>query len=216
MQPDAFGEFAHDDSMLRIDSARKGAGSKSRLTGKAVRDSWTTQKWGGSISPGFDISAAFIVPPRPQSDRVLQLAHLQLSALFYWLTYDPTAERGGFWVGEGVATNIAFKRDWGNNQQVSFMRSILAWEHRLHVIAADGFFKAVIRRHPDAECWAWGLEWNHNLRLIGLFGESNAIQEFTSRLMPLSGTIIPNAAGSLSRLRVEVPLSESEDTLFVR
>ena len=144
----------------------------------------------------------------------MELAGMQLSAFLYWISYDSHTERGSFWPGEGVAIDIARRSDWGNSLQCSFMNAVRSWEHRVHAVTADGYFKIAIRRHPSAVCWSWALEWNHSLRLIGAFGDSSAIQQFSSVLEPLIAHVVNHGNGSLTRIRTEVPLSEEGDILF--
>lgn len=54
------------------------------------------------------------------------------------------------------------------------------WDHRLVLNTASGYFRAVIRRHPSAQCWAWALEWNESYRLAGLFGGQTAASSLLS------------------------------------
>lgn len=43
------------------------------------------------------------------------------------------------------------RADWGNDQLKSFTAETAAWEHRVHAITADGYFKIAIRKHPVAD-----------------------------------------------------------------
>lgn len=68
-----------------------------------------------------------------------------------------------------------------------------------------------IRRNPDAACWSWALEWNHNLRIIGFFGDEEAAAEtIRSFRIPQSNAI----GDSGLNIRLEVPLEDEQDSLF--
>lgn len=94
------------------------------------------------------------------------------------------------------------------------MQAVSAWEPRVVAIAADGYFKAAIRRHPDAVCWSWALEWNENVRLIGFFGERDPAWDVRSLFPPLETEVVPQADGSQIRFRVEEALEPESDILF--
>jgi energy-coupling factor transporter ATP-binding protein EcfA2 len=141
MQPDAFGEYATDDRQLHEESRRKGAKSVNRRTNKPVEKSWDTKRL-GSLLTTASFSFSFAVPPQPDYNRAASLAGYQMAALFYWITYNAQSKRGGFWPGEGVVTNVAFRRDWGNSLQRSFAAHTRDWDQRLQIVTADGYFKA--------------------------------------------------------------------------
>ena len=100
MQPDAAGRFARDDHALRAEAIRKGKGSNSRLTGRAVSQSRESVKIRGQLMPGVSVAFDLVAPPVIEASRAYDLAHLQLSAFFYWLSFDSTLNRGGHWPGE--------------------------------------------------------------------------------------------------------------------
>ena len=52
-----------------------------------------------------------------------------------------------------------------------FLIIVVDWEPRVLASNADGFYKIVIRKHPNNICWSWGLEWNHSMRVVGFFGD---------------------------------------------
>lgn len=214
MQPDAFGEYAVDDPVLHAEATRKGAGSISRWTNKRVGESSETKELEGSFGPGVQYAVNFVMPPQVDPERAMELAKMQLSAFFYWITYDSETARGSFWPGEGVAFDLARRADWGNTLQRSFMKAVRDWEHRVHAVTADGYFKVEMRRHPSAVCWSWALEWNRNLRLIGAFGDSAAIEEFSAQLEAPTSHVVKRAKKSVTRIRSDVALLEEDDLLF--
>jgi hypothetical protein len=70
MQPDAFGQVARADSRL--------------LAAPFL---------GGHFR--FDA----VAPPQVDDNRAFELAHMQLAAFFYWITFDRKTGKGGFWPG---------------------------------------------------------------------------------------------------------------------
>ncbi|OJT96428.1 MAG: hypothetical protein BGN83_16250 [Rhizobium sp. 63-7] len=97
-----------------------------------------------------------------------------------------------------------------------FMQATHGWEGRLDAVTADGFFKVMTRRHPSAECWAWALEWNHSMRLIGFFGERAPAQDIVNGFPPMGWKTVHASSTRTSRSRLEVLLGENDDTLFRR
>jgi hypothetical protein len=97
MQPDVFGRNASDE--CADEAERKRFGSRSRRTGRVVGDS--AEKWmisapfgtGGKMT--FDMTG----PPQIESARAFELARLQITAFFYFLTYDKAVARGHYWQG---------------------------------------------------------------------------------------------------------------------
>lgn len=214
MQPDAFGVFPLDDPDLRIDGSRKATNSVSRRTKKRVADSWESQTIRHKFFPGVTATFSMGAPPQLAPERVAALARLHLVALFYWITYDSSKRTGGFWLGEGVVANFAPKRDWGNSIQRSFADLTQTWEHRIHAIAAEGYFKVSLRRHPSSACWAWALEWNHNIRVVGFVGNNDALQDSTNRLQDPERQLLRTGEGAVLTLRQDVALDDGDDRLF--
>jgi hypothetical protein len=213
MQPDAFGEYATDDARLHEESKRKGAKSVNRRSNKPVADSWDTKVLSSPLAGG-SLSFSLIVPPQPDHKRAASLAGFHVGALFYWITYNEQSKRGGFWPGDGVVTNVAFRRDWGNSIQRSFEAQARNWESRLQVVTADGYFKAAIRRAPKSICWSWALEWNHSIRLIGFFGEEAGIDQAASNIALPKAHVFVSGTSSITRIREEHSLEPVNDRLF--
>ncbi len=213
MQPSVVGGFARADVVLRGEANRKGAGSRSRITGKAVRDSSERIELRAALAPGASVTFGLIAPPQQVPERVFELARMQLSGFFYWITFDQVRRTGGFWLGGFCPIGFSLRGDWGNPVQKAFMSSVLEWEPRIMAGTADGFFKIALRRHPNAVCWSWALEWNENVRIIGFCGEEEPI-EATIRALPTPEvSAIPVSDGHLE-VRVEAELSADEDSLF--
>jgi hypothetical protein len=62
--------------------------------------------------------------------------------------------------------------------------------------------------------WAWALEWNQNYRIIGFFGDEDAVRSLLDELPELPRQVIPTGAGTFVTVRKDVMLSEAEDRLF--
>ncbi|RIL06415.1 MAG: hypothetical protein DCC71_06810 [Proteobacteria bacterium] len=215
MQPDPTGEFADPDPVLREEAMRKAAGSINRRTGTTVGESAHTMTIALAPMPGVNASFTLNGPPQPDPDRVFELARMHAQALFYRVTYDASTRRGGFFLGDVYTISYCLRGDWGNAMHRAFMHGVSGWEPRCVAIAADRFFKAVIRRHPEATCWSWAVEWNHNLRVIGFAGDRAPIDAIFAASPPAESRIVGRGAdGSILRLRVEVPLEAHEDVLF--
>ncbi|MFI4915114.1 MAG: HNH endonuclease [Phycisphaerales bacterium JB060] len=219
MRPEPWGRDPPDT--LRIEEARRKESSRSARTGKAVRDSSEEFRVSHQIMPGVQMSVNFVSGPQFEPHRANQLACFQISALFYWLTYNQEQRRGagiphGFW-----PINGALRPDWGNALLRGFQDQISDWPWRVHAIGADGYFKAIIRRHPDeaVPLWAWALEWNKSYRSAGYFGDLDAAQALCNALPPLKRRIIERGVDSQigpfeSSMREEVALPPEDDTLF--
>ena len=95
------------------------------------------------------------------------------------------------------------------------MRLVATSEHRLWLDTADGFSKAMIRRHPSEECWAWALEWNTNFRVVGLFGDPAVADGIEASIPVLEQSVIGRTDGGELRSRLEKPLTAVDDTLFL-
>jgi hypothetical protein len=164
--------------------------------------------------PGVTLGFELVGPPSVSEDEISGLAQMQIAALFYWITYDPTRRVGGFWPGAFRVVNWAARSDWGNAVQRAFAQDTVSWAARVVADTAHGFFRVAIRRDPAAECWAWALEWNENYRVIGFFGNSLAIEVRVLQLPTLETSLIAESAEGQLRARTERPLPLEEDKLF--
>lgn len=211
MQPTAFGEFAANDPILHAEAKRK-AVATSRRTGKPVgvsHESLTIK----TPFPGGSATFGTVSPPQIDRERAFQLAQAHVGAFFYFITYDAKTRRGGFCQGEFSPVEITAQGDWGSDLNRSFMNTVAPWHHRVVFVGAREYFKIAIRRHPSAECWSWAVEWNRNIRAVGLMGDPATIAE-------VRGSLTPNSMKSFSdgvetfRFRPEVRLPEVDDILF--
>jgi len=216
MQPDGLGGHARPDKALASEARRKARRSESRLTGRKVAASTERLTVNTALRPGPRLTFNLWAPPQAASARVFQLARMHAMAFFYWLTYDRAAKRGRFWRGQFVPILEALRSDWGNIVHTGFMQAVVSWEPRLLcTAAADGFFKVAIRKHPVATCWSWAFEWNHNVRVVGFFGDRDAASELIGKLSPLDTETVIRSENERLDVRLEVPLKDEQDLLFV-
>jgi hypothetical protein len=94
------------------------------------------------------------------------------------------------------------------------MDSVAEWEPRVLVSCAQGFFKVAIRRHPDAVCWSWALEWNHNYRIVGFFGERAPTELLLKAFPNVTAVKIAQCGNDWVAYQEEVPLADVDDKLF--
>lgn len=198
-----------------MEARRKAKNSTSRRTGRPVESSQEEINIEVPLGPGVVFKFNMFAPPQIDQERLFSLARMQMMAFFYFITYNHETKRGGFWPNGFYLVSEAHHGDWGNALHRSFMKAVVTWEPRWIGNTAEGYFKSIIRRHPDAECWSWALEWNNNYRVVGFFGDKGVaktiVNEFEKPQMSFSQTNDGNAF----HYRSDAALNEDEDSLFV-
>lgn len=212
MHPDTNGRYATDDARHH-DEVRRKAKAISRRTGKPVSAGEAPLVIRGGFGP-MQMTFTMQMPPQADEDRLFHLARLQLQALFYFLTYNRVTRRGGFWRGNLHRLACVRRQDWGNPHLRWFEAKTADWALRLFSITADGFYKVWIRKKPDAELWAWAIEWNQNFRLAGFFGDEATARMLAKTAPILDFSTVHESASEYFRMRIEVPLTEEDDRLF--
>ncbi|MCH8080509.1 MAG: hypothetical protein IIA06_12170 [Proteobacteria bacterium] len=218
MQPDGLGRHYSEDKNLKKEAERKGK-SISRLTGRPVKDSHTTINIKATVAKGEDFKLSFTSPPQISSARIYNLCLLQMRAFFYFITYEKEKRIGHFWPGQFHLVLATMKDDWGNPKNIKFMETVVDWELRFYGIGADTFYKVIIRRHPDAACWSWAVEWNSNYRVIGFFGEEEPIKKISNTFPDQNSTLL-GKGNLVTGEQVEFSyhpqrrLNEDEDKMF--
>ena len=202
------------DVAVREEALRKGANSYSRKTKKRISESAEQFTVSGSLGGNAVISASFTSPPQIVEERAFELARLQLTGFFYFLTYKPQSRLGYWWPGGFYPLHGTIKSDWGNSIHRALMAEVQPWDYCLVLTTASGYFRAMIRRHPSAECWAWAIEWNGCYRLVGFFGELAAAQKIAGRMPSLEAHPLAGGSTAAARYHIEQALPENEDTLF--
>ena len=94
------------------------------------------------------------------------------------------------------------------------MGQVQGWGHRLLLTTAGGFYRAMLRRMPNADCWAWAVEWNSHYRLIGFLGNEDAAIKGAADLPRLTAALFGTTHGGHVRGRAEESLREADDILF--
>ena len=196
------------------EARRKAKNSTSRKTGRPVENSQEEINIEVPYGPGVTFKFNMFAPPQIDQERLFSLARMQMMAFFYFLTYNHETKRGGFWQQGFYMVSEAHHADWGNTLHRSFMRTVVTWEPRWIGNTAEGYFKSIIRRHPDAECWSWALEWNNNYRMVGFFGDKAAAQALVDEFEKPQMSFSKANVGSEFYYRSDVALNEDEDSLF--
>jgi hypothetical protein len=213
MQPDGYGEFVNDDSRLQEAASRK-AKSFSRRTKKPVAQSCEDLNIALQPSPNVTMSFGLKAPVQIDEQRALDLALFQTQGFFFHLTFNPKSRQGGFVPGTFGLVMISRKSDWGNVVMREFGSLAKAWLPRFRVTTAKNYFRALIKKHPSHQTlWAWALEWNQNFRLIGFFGEPDALQAEIGRLPHLDKKYIQQGK-EIYRYWQEIRLAAQDDLLF--
>ena len=202
------------DAVASAEATRKSGKSISRATKKSVADSSATHIVEMPLLGQARASFSFSSPPQVPERRAYELARLQMMGFFYFLTYDPSQRVGYWWPGGFFPIDGTIKSDWGNPVQRAFMNEVAAWDYRLTLTTAGGYYRAVIRRHPTQECWSWAVEWNDCFRLVGFFGTLSAAQDVASRLPQVPVRSVTEGNNRWVRFRVEEHLPEVDDILF--
>ena len=214
MQPDGFGSFGHNDATGMSEATRKSEGSYSRRTRKLVKDSHELFKIDGKLGRGATYTVGLSAPPQIEQDRIYQLAQMHVAAFFYRITYREKERRGLRWEGGFYLVAHAFRSDWGNSVMRGFADAVVRWERRVEANGAEGFFRLSMRRHPQAACWSWAVEWNCTLRVIGFFGDSATAQTVRNTLPTLRYRTVSQGPDETLRVRQEIPLGDDEDDLL--
>jgi hypothetical protein len=102
--------------------------------------------------------------------------------------------------------------DWGNPQLTTITQRVREWPIVTEIVAASGFFKAVLKRTDDgSDSWFWALQWNDAVRIVGALFHAGQRPPLFEALPPLKWTLLPDGRG---RRRRETPLAPEDDELF--
>lgn len=216
MQPDAWGRHPENDAQLASEAARRSRSVKNSRTGKPVHVPDPPMVFALELVPGVTLRTSFIGAPQLSEDAAFHLAWHHVAAFFYMITFKRDTKLGRRWAGEFVPLSVVRESDWGNSLMRSFQDLVEPWEHRVHGVAASGYFGVCIRKSPDPrELWSWALEWNRTYRLIGFIGNEEAARDAAHSLVwPRKHTrqAGPNSSESF---RLEERMSNAEDKLFL-
>lgn len=198
--------------------ARRGATHPE--TNKPVVDSFVRQTLHTSFAP-LSMSFSLIGPPQaPASER--ELARLQIQGFYYLIAnIDPeypdqnraSSDRCLYLHGQYVHPLFVIRRsDWGNEAANELVARTAHWVSCFQTHTARGHFKALIRRAPGREKppLFWALEWNQNVRVLGVIREPG-IPDIVEEGLP---TLQYGELGDGLRSRREIPLEDKDDILF--
>lgn len=213
--PDQWGKHADPEDVDALESSRrKATNCISAITGLPIKDSIPRFTIKVPLAPGATLTFNMTANPELSEDRVYELARLHCMAFFFFVTYDAGKKVGGYWLGEFLPLMETVRADWGNPVMRTFAEAVVNWEPRVYAVTADGFFKIVIRRHPEAVCWSWALEWNKTRRVIGFFGDVETAQVIASSFPKIEMNALKEHPNKYMRFRLDVPITEEEDVLF--
>ncbi len=214
LYPEHGGIHPDYDDEARAEAQRKAANAISRRTKKPVENSHEKMKFNLPFGPDASFNFDFASPPQIDESRAFELARLQLAGFFHWITYQQHAERGYWWTGGFHPLIMVRRADFGNTVIVDFADAVLGWEPRVLGHTAEGHYSVCIRRHPEAECWSWAMQWNGSTRLAGFLGDREAAKAVVETLRPLQMHHQDLGNGDFVRFRNEVPLEPDDDKLF--
>ena len=208
------GRFSHGDVDVIEDARRRAPKSISRRTRKPVVDSDEKLTFDVRLNSEIEMAVGLVCPPQIDEMRAFELARLHMVGLFFMQTYNRETCEGGWRPGGFFPIAMSRRSNWGSPIMKGFMSAIREWEHRIDLVTAGGFFKAMSRRHLSTDCWAWAIEWNQSFRLVGLYGKSELAQEIVDGLPVEEMRMLVSGRRSMS-YRIETSLSEADDTLFL-
>lgn len=215
MQPDAWGRHPENDSQLASEAARRSRSVKNSRTGKPVHVMEPPMAVEAEIMPGVTLKTSFTGAPQLSDETAFHLAWHHIAAFFYLITFNRETKLGRRWAGEFITLTVVRESDWGNSLMRSFQDLVEHWDHRVHGVAASGYFGVCIKKSPDPrELWSWALEWNRTFRLIGFIGNEDAAREAARGLVWPKKHVHQTGPESSWAFWAEERLPDNEDKLF--
>jgi hypothetical protein len=215
MLPDTAGDYVRDDERLRRTVARKAKGAFSPATRRLAAESYNKISARIPLRHGVALTYEGTAMPTLDDQRVALLAYYHVQGFCFFRSFD-RARGHGRWLERdrflmlGKLTN----GDWGNPRMRDFMAETSAWDPTCLTVLADGYFCHVMRKQPDADLWAWALEWNGRLRVFGLYGEPDARDRFAAGLPEHPMDFGYGDTTNGLAVRYDTGLSRDEDILF--
>ncbi len=186
--------------------------------GTLIKDSG--EKFSVSIKLGpVSLSLGISGPPQADPKYLEFLALRQIQGLFTLITSrNPVAEEGTTLLNPKYFHfhGSYGHSDWGNPPLLEIMKRASEIPCYANIETADGFFKAIMRRtEGDSGEWFWALEWNKNLRIVGVIAQPKSNHAIFLDLPPLGWNDLGVQGGARTRIRDEIPLDSELDILFV-
>ncbi len=162
---------------------------------------------------GASIQMTFSAPPRLDARQVKMLAAMHVQALYALATTRDHRSADG--LKRLHPSNIWFLAwypvtDWGNPSLAQASQRIASRPPAITINAAEGAFRATLRRGAAEQHWCWALEWNHAVRIVGAIGDFDAPPTVLADIAQPRWQELPDG----SRVRPEAPLT-GDDFLFV-
>lgn len=215
MQPDAWGRHPENDPKLASEAARRARTVKNTRTGKPVHVPEEPMEFVYQIMPGVTMKTSFVAGPQLSESSAYHLAWHQIAAFFYLTTFKKEQRLGRRWPGQFIPLTLVRESDWGNSLMRTFQELVEPWDHRVHGIAASGYFGVCIKKSPDPrELWSWALEWNRTFRVIGFLGDEQAARDAAKALKWPQKHTRQTGPNSSESFRVEERLPDADDRLF--
>jgi hypothetical protein len=201
---------AAEEPSFLAEAFRKTANSYHPLRpGVKIADASEHPRISGSFGDA-NVQMTFAAPPRIDQSHVSGLAAMHVQALYSLATTRDHRSRES--LKRLAPTNIWIldwypASDWGNPALVEARKRITRRPPVITVNAAEGAFRATLRRDYAEQPWCWALEWNHAIRVIGAIGDFDSPPSVLAGIQPPRWT--PLADGW--RFRPEVPAAEPDD-----
>lgn len=187
-------------------------------TNRPVANSFIERTISASFGP---LTMRFTVSGPPQAvTHEETLARLHIQAFYYLICnidddgrgYSRVFTEDSEWLPESCVQVLFVLRhtDWGNESAMELVNRVKEWEIVCRIPSAKGYFKSLIKRDPNNNGYFWALEWNKNIRLLGVI-RAPSRPNFIEKELPRSVCI---DLGNESRIRPEKPLNEKDDILF--
>lgn len=194
---------------------RKLTGSMSRATSRNIIDSRVKIAVSGEIAPGASMAVDLVGLPQIERARIIRLAEMHVRAFYFWISFNEDTKFGtkpGNTFGPIIETH---RNDWGNEVFLHFMRLTREWRPRFNGVAAEGFFKVDLKRHPTDDLLSYALEYNKAFRSIGFVGAGDRVRFFMEQFPTLRMQPAFRAGDITYVRRRESPLDEAQDTMFL-
>jgi hypothetical protein len=195
--------------------ARKSKGSVSPASRRLAAQSYNQIQARYPMGGGVSLTYSGIAMPTIEDQRVARLAYYHVQGFGFFRSFD--RDRGhGRWMEPDrfLMLGQLINADWGNPRIQHFIEETASWEPSCLAILADGYFRHMMRKMPDADLWAWALEWNGRLRVFGLYGVAEQRDAFVAGMPVQQADLSYGDTTNGFAMCYDTPLAEEEDRLF--
>lgn len=172
------------------------------------------------VANGFGLKMTFGIksPPQASPDYIdfLAFKHVQGLCSLILTTNPLNAEETRLLSYECFHLFGSFSHaDWGNSHMLAIIERTKEMPCVLNVSTANAFFRAIlcVDRENTGE-WFWALEWNKHLRIVGAISPCRETPKLFRDLPALSWNALGSQNEVQTRVRMEEPLQDGQDTLF--